>query len=345
LFIKILGLTDLVLMMPKHINPLCQPPDNEPGVDVPAFPEVAKMAERAEKMMWPSTDISFAKDGDHFKKFLPEQQHTIATVVTFFREAEAAVLENLIARLCTKIKLHEARKYYGHQIGCEQVHENTYIKCFQAIIPDKELRRRYLVRARNLSCIAAKNEWARKYAEDPNTPVEVLILIFACVEGMFFSTSFAIIFYIRKHHPGLLPGLTSANDFINRDEGDHYEFAIMLQMLVTPPELRPSPELTKQIVGEACEIEMQFAEEALRKGGFPGLRTEDMKKYAMATADYIMDCHNLPPIYKVANPLTYMELIAVEDKGAFFETQMNSYSKIDMSERNGMWDSENTDSF
>lgn len=325
-------------MSPPVKNPLSCPPSNEPGVDPPAFPKVEEMARQAERMIWPSTEIDFSNDGADFKKFTEDQQHTIVTVVSFFKEAETAVLENLISRLCDKIKLHEARKYYGHQVGCEQVHENSYINCFEALVPERELRRSILKRTRTLPCISNKNAWARRYAENPETPLELLLLVFACVEGMFFSTSFAIIFYIRKHHPGLLRGLTGINDLINRDEGHHFKFAVLLLMYVTPPELRPSPELTHRIVKEACEIEQQFAEEALHKGGFPGLRTKDMKDYAMATADFIMKNLGQAPIYGVQNPLTYMDLIAIDCRGGFFEVGMTEYAKMNMSERTGMWE-------
>lgn len=325
------------------LNPLCHPPDNEPGVDPPAFPKVAAMAERAEKMMWPSTEVIFSDDADDMKKLTPKQQHTVATVISFFKEAESAVLENLIGRLCDRIKLHEARKYYGHQVGCEQVHENTYIKCFEAILPEREQRREYLTRVRNMPCLAAKNAWARKYAENPDTPLEVLLLVFACVEGMFFSTSFAIVFYVRKHLPGLLNGLTYANDLINRDEGDHFEFARMLLMEVTPAELRPDAEVTRRIVQEACEIEQAFADEALRDGGFPGLRTEDMKQYARAVADFIMGELEQPPIYNEENPLDYMDLVNMQTKSGFMETQANDYQKVDMSDRAGMWEDDDDD--
>jgi ribonucleoside-diphosphate reductase subunit M2 len=331
--------------MSKVLNPLCHPPENEPGVDPPAYPVLARMGEEAEMMQWSSHEINFSNDADDFKKFTPQQQHTITTVVSFFREAESAVLENLISRLLNQIKLHEARKYYGHQVGCEQTHENTYIRCFQSLVTDKELRRAILHRTRTLPCIANKNAWARKHALDPNTSLEKLLLVFACVEGMFFATSFAIIFYIRKHHPGKLVGLITANDLINRDEYHHFKWAIALLMTVVPSELRPSPEVTYEVVKEACEIEQQFAEEALKNGGFPGLRTRDMKEYAMATADFIMTQLNLPPIYKIQNPLTFMDMIAMECKGAFFETSISDYAKMDMSKREGMWEDNDDEIF
>lgn len=42
------------------------------------------------------------------------------------------------------------------------------------------------------------------------------MVAFAAVEGIFFSGSFAAIFWMKKR--GLMPGLTFSNELISRDE-------------------------------------------------------------------------------------------------------------------------------
>ena len=42
------------------------------------------------------------------------------------------------------------------------------------------------------------------------------VIAFAAVEGIFFSGSFAAIFWLKKR--GLMPGLTFSNELISRDE-------------------------------------------------------------------------------------------------------------------------------
>jgi ribonucleoside-diphosphate reductase subunit M2 len=42
------------------------------------------------------------------------------------------------------------------------------------------------------------------------------LVAFACVEGIFFSGSFASIFWLRER--GVMPGLTFSNELISRDE-------------------------------------------------------------------------------------------------------------------------------
>lgn len=64
-------------------------------------------------------------------------------------------------------------------------------------------------------------------------PFRTRLIAFACVEGIFFSGSFAAIFWLKKR--GLMRGLTFSNELISRDEGMHTDFAC----LVGTPALLP----------------------------------------------------------------------------------------------------------
>ncbi|KIK73320.1 hypothetical protein PAXRUDRAFT_20988 [Paxillus rubicundulus Ve08.2h10] len=52
------------------------------------------------------------------------------------------------------------------------------------------------------------------------------LIVFAAVEGIFFSNSFASVFWLKKQ--GLLPGLTFSNKLIGHDEGMHADFTCFL---------------------------------------------------------------------------------------------------------------------
>merc|ERR1712109_338802 len=61
------------------------------------------------------------------------------------------------------------------------------------------------------------------------------VVAFASVEGIFFSGSFAAIFWLKKR--GLMPGLSFSNELISRDEGLHTDFAcLMYRHLVDKPD-------------------------------------------------------------------------------------------------------------
>ena len=79
------------------------------------------------------------------------------------------------------------------------------------------------------------------------------LVAFAAVEGIFFSGSFASIFWLKKR--GLMPGLTFSNELISRDEGMHTDFACLL---FTHLRRRPHPDVIERIIREAVKIEKEF---------------------------------------------------------------------------------------
>jgi ribonucleoside-diphosphate reductase subunit M2 len=79
------------------------------------------------------------------------------------------------------------------------------------------------------------------------------LVAFAAVEGIFFSGSFAPIFWLKKR--GLMPGLTFSNELISRDEGMHTDFACLL---FSHLKRRPHPDTVRHIITDAVKIEQEF---------------------------------------------------------------------------------------
>lgn len=61
-----------------------------------------------------------------------------------------------------------------------------------------------------------KADWALQWIGSKSATFAERIIAFAAVEGIFFSGSFASIFWMKKR--GLMPGLTFSNELISRDE-------------------------------------------------------------------------------------------------------------------------------
>jgi len=100
--------------------------------------------------------------------------------------------------------------------------------------------REYLFNAiETLPCVKKKADWAIRWIGDKGAnfgkaslrrggpgahrvpgltlvPPGERVVAFAAVEGIFFSGSFASIFWLKKR--GLMPGLTFSNELISRDE-------------------------------------------------------------------------------------------------------------------------------
>lgn len=97
-----------------------------------------------------------------------------------------------------------------------------------------------------------KADWALRWTGSKSATFGERVVAFAAVEGIFFSGSFASIFWLKKR--GLMPGLTFSNELISRDEGLHCDFACLLY---TKLKHKPSPANIKAIITDAVEIEQK----------------------------------------------------------------------------------------
>jgi ribonucleoside-diphosphate reductase subunit M2 len=96
------------------------------------------------------------------------------------------------------------------------------------------------------------------WISDQNSSFGERLVAFAAVEGIFFSGSFASIFWLKKR--GLMPGLSFSNELISRDEGLHTDFACLLFGHL---KRRPHPDTVQRIICQAVEIESEFLSDAL----------------------------------------------------------------------------------
>ncbi|VDB88553.1 unnamed protein product [Peniophora sp. CBMAI 1063] len=218
------------------------------------YPEIWKMYKTAQASFWTVEEIDLSKDLQDWKNRLNDGERLfISHVLAFFAASDGIVIENLVERFCAEIQVPEARCFYGFQIMMENVHSETYSLLIETYIQDSKEKQRLLSAQRTMRTVAEKAAWAQKWIQDPNTSFAVRLVAFAAVEGIFFSGSFAAIFWLKKR--GLMPGLTFSNELISRDEGLHTEFACLIfSNLSTRPDMR----VVHSILSHAVEIEKRF---------------------------------------------------------------------------------------
>src|SRR5256886_7276426 len=170
-------------------------------------------------------------------------------------------------------------------------------------------------------CIKAKAEWALKWIADKNSTFAERLVAFAAVEGIFFSGSFASIFWLKKR--GLMPGLTFSNELISRDEGLHCEFACLLYSML---QKQMSKDEVFAIIGDAVTIEKEFISEALPVD-LIGMNAKLMCQYIEFVADRWIGALGYPKKYNATNPFDFMELISLQGKTNFFEKRVGDYQK------------------
>ena len=98
-----------------------------------------------------------------------------------------------------------------------------------------------------------KADWSLKWCSEAEYSFGTRVIAFAIIEGVFFSSSFAAIFWIRSR--GLLPGLCHSNELIMRDEGLHMDFACRMYEVL----LEKVPEVVViSMISEAVDLEQRF---------------------------------------------------------------------------------------
>ena len=138
--------------------------------------------------------------------------------------------------------------------------------------------------------------------------------------------SFCSIFWLKNR--GLMQGLCNANALIFKDENLHCEFAIHL--FKNHIENKPSADRIKEIILSALEIEKEFIIESLPVS-LIGMNSNLMKQYLEFVTDGILVKLGLPKVFNVEQPFKFMEQIALETKGNFFESRTIEYQKADLS--------------
>lgn len=173
-----------------------------------------------------------------------------------------------------------------------------------------------------MPCVKKKADWALRWIGDKEATYGERVVAFAAVEGIFFSGSFASIFWLKKR--GLMPGLTFSNELISRDEGLHCDFAcLMFKHLIH----KPSEQRVKEIITNAVRIEQEFLTEALPVK-LIGMNCTLMKQYIEFVADRLMLELGFNKIFKVENPFDFMENISLEGKTNFFEKRVGEYQRM-----------------
>jgi ribonucleoside-diphosphate reductase subunit M2 len=170
-------------------------------------------------------------------------------------------------------------------------------------------------------CIRKKADWALRWISDKESTFALRLVAFAAVEGIFFSGSFASIFWLKKR--GLMPGLTFSNELISRDEGMHTDFACLL---FSHLKKRPSKQLVQDIITEAVVIEQEFLTEALPVA-LLGMNSTLMKQYIEFVADRLLLALGNNKVYNATNPFDFMENISLAGKTNFFEKRVGDYQK------------------
>ena len=280
-----------------------------------------EMYKKARASDWNVEEVDLSKDGPHWEKLTKDEKHFISHVLAFFAASDGIVNENLATRFMKEVQVPEARCFYGFQIAMENIHGEMYSLLIDTYIKDTTEKRRLLNAIETIPCVEKKAKWAMQWISSEEADFATRLMAFAIVEGIFFSGAFCAIFWLKER--GVMPGLTTSNEFISRDEGMHTQFACLLYSMLKH---KLSKTKAHKIMREAVIIEKEFITESL-PCALIGMNAKMMSSYIQFVADRLLVQLGYEKLYETANPFPFMERISLEGKTNFFEKRVAEYAK------------------
>ena len=274
---------------------------------------------------WTAEEVDLSNDIRDWNNLTENEQYFVKNILSFFAASDGIVNENLAENFLKEVQYPEAKFFYGFQLMMENIHSLMYSLLIDTYISDEKEKQLCFTALDNLPAVQKKAKWALDWIE--NASFQERLVAFAAVEGIFFSGSFCSIFWLKSR--GIMQGLCNANSLIFKDENLHCDFAIHL--INNHVENKPSEKRIKEILLSALEIEKEFITESLPVS-LIGMNSNLMKQYLEFVTDGLLVKFGCKKQFNVEQPFKFMEQIAVETKGNFFESRTMEYQKAKLGE-------------
>jgi ribonucleoside-diphosphate reductase beta chain len=303
------------------------------------YPEFFEMYQSAIKNTWTVEEVDFSTDlGDLSRKMTAAERHLIHRLVAFFATGDSIVANNLVLNLYKHVNSPEARMYLSRQLYEEALHVQFYLTLLDTYVPNHEERAQAFAAVENIPSIRKKAEFCMRWTDSIQSLDRLetrehrkqfllnLICFAACIEGLFFFGAFSYVYFLRSK--GLLHGLSAGTNWVFRDESAHMAFAfeVVKKVRSEEPDLFDD-DLTEQVaemIEEAIECEVQFAEDLLGQG-VAGISVDDVRTYLEFCADQRFVTLGMPRRYRATNPFAFMDLQDVQELANFFERRVSAY--------------------
>jgi len=274
---------------------------------------------------WTAEEVDLSGDIRDWEKLSENEKYFVKNVLSFFAASDGIVNENLAENFYREVQYPEAKFFYGFQLAMENIHSLMYSLLIDTYINDPKEKLECFRAIEHLPAVQKKANWALNWIN--NASFQERLVAFAAVEGIFFSGSFCSIFWLKSR--GIMQGLCNANALIFKDENLHCDFAIHL--FNNHIENKISEKRIKEILLSALEIEKEFITESLPVS-LIGMNQNLMKQYLEFVVDGLLVKFGCKKEFNVEQPFKFMEQIAVESKGNFFESRTIEYQKAKLNE-------------
>jgi len=222
-------------------------------------------------------------------------------LLVFYSTSDTYVNENVEEHIMNEVKVPEfkmcMKNSHSEMYSLLTDLVDTFIeddeeceKLWKALIPSPAVQK--------------KAKFARKWLNSGDTCYSERVVAFAVMQRIFFSGSFAAIFWLKKRD--VMREMTSANDLIFKMSDFRTEFArtVLFPSLVK----KPDKEKVLEIVKEAVDIECEIFKDALPVA-LIGMKADVMTQYIQFEADRLLGELGQDKYYDAVNPLLQIQII------------------------------------
>lgn len=289
---------------------------------------------------WLPTEINMQQDFEQWKSqtaLTPDERLAFETVLGFFTTADSIAANNVVLAFYKHITSPECRMYLLRQGYEEAIHTHAYQYIVESLAMDEG---RVFNMYREIEAIYNKDNFVLSFNDgifDPHFKtgtfandqkfLENLIVFSLIMEGIFFYSSFAVMFSFQRKNK--LVGAAQQIQYIMRDESQHLNFGIYMinKIKEEQPELW-TPDFQKHVIDlvrKGVTLEYTFAQTVFPKGVL-GINFDGFRQYIEHIADRRLGRIGLAPQFNVENPFPWMsEAIDLRKEQNFFETRVTEY--------------------
>lgn len=271
---------------------------------------------------WTVDELDLSADKQQYARLSIKEQNYIKFTLAFFANSDNAVLENLSKRLTREITMPEAVMALMFQAAMETIHAHGYNLMIDGLIESEQEKRELFHAVETNPVIQPKFNWTLTWIQSQDT-LATRLMVWCAVESVFFSSSFASLFWLRKQ--GLLPGICFANELIARDEYLHVQLSAALYKLCRH---KRSESDVHALFAQAVTLEHAFVDSILPED-LRGINAAGMKQYVCFVADTTLLLLGYTPLFSVSNPFPWMEGMGILSKANFFEKRVSEYARPD----------------
>lgn len=290
------------------------------------YPDIMEYYKKQQLAFWTAEEIDFSADLSDWETLTSQEKHLIENVLAFFAGSDGIIFENINNNFADEIQIPEARCCYGWQAAMENIHSESYSLMIDTLVKNEERKQELFNAIEKIPAVKGKANWACKYLDSSTVSFPERLLAFSIVEGVFFSGSFCVIFWLKNIKGKMTKALAKSNELIARDEGMHTDFAVLLYTKYIVNKLEE--EKVHNIMKEAVNLEIEFICNSL-KCNLIGINSTNMEEYIMFVADRLLTQLGYSKLYNKECPYDFMKISSLDGKSNFFEQRVTEYNRAE----------------